>query len=218
VDAAGVVLLALIGGLLAWLVYELATGQRELVRFLFEMVILYGPIAVIFGAAATLNVAVMFAVVPWMIFLLVGGRGLITRWLAANVPDVVPLSASPPLIDGNVQEARWEWTADPTIVDPDYFADWFDRAVLKDESGFYVEHLIVGPDGRVDPLRRIDGTMPMLPMFFHQVRVTPGRSTRGPTVEEFRQLVAVLQTHLKTFEFLIEEDPERRWIKYRVRR
>jgi len=213
------ILLTLAVGLCACLVYEIATGQRELVRFLGELVIIYGPIAVILWGAVALHMSVMIAVVPWIIFVLAGGRRMITRWLAVRIPGAARHSAPTPLIDGNAGGYRWEWTEDPTINDPTYFADWFDRAIAKNESGFYVEQLVIGPDGRVDPSRRTDGTIPMLPMFFHQCRATPvGLSKRGPTVEEFRQLVATLQSHLEDFEFLIEEDPQRRWIKYRVRR
>jgi hypothetical protein len=117
----------------------------------------------------------------------------------------------------------WIWAGDPENLDREwiaFFEDFFDRAI-KDADGFYSEQLPVGIDGRLSPDKRADGSLSLLPACFHQIRLRAHRegeiATRGPTVEEFYRLLAKLQELMPTFEFVIQEDPQRRWVRYRAR-
>jgi hypothetical protein len=197
-----------------WFVYELVIGRRVLMRFLVELLIVYGP-PVLFIIAATVHLAAMLVIIPWALVLGLGGRDKVMAWLLLHMPDRVVAS-------DDVVSHEWVWSEDPGVRDAGYFGDWFDRAINKDSSGFYSEELSVGSDGRIDPTKRTDGTLPMLPVFFHQIRVSESPdarpSTRGPTVAEFRGIMGALQEQLPHYEFLVEEDPERRLVRYRVRR
>src|SRR5690242_9840277 len=98
------------------------------------------------------------------------------------------------------QDGDWiwseDWFAEGRITDPAMFEDWFDQGI-RDGGGPYTEKLIIGGDGRIDPYRRIDGSAAMLPMFMHQVRRTSSNDfeviTRGPNLEEFYQILSMLQ-------------------------
>ncbi len=118
----------------------------------------------------------------------------------------------------------WLWAEDPESIDRKsgaYFEDFFDHAT-KDADGFYSEQIPVDINGRLSPDKRVDGTLSMLPAFFHQIKLRASGEekvvTRGPTREEFYGLLARLQELIPTFEFIVQEDPSRRWIRYRVRR
>lgn len=209
----GVILVFAGIGLAAWLLYDLLTGRRDLLRFLVELLGVYGPLALILLIAITVHVFALWAIPLWVVLMLAGGRQNLVTWLDRK------LASSGHTMDS--QHVEWVWTEDPNVNDPHYFGEWFDVAV-KDGGGFYAEQLLIGEDGRIDPTRRADGSTPMLPAFFHQVRLrrAPDESlvVRGPTVEELYQILSVLQRRLSGFEFIVEEDPQRRWIKYRVRR
>ncbi len=119
----------------------------------------------------------------------------------------------------------WMWTSDPRAIDEKwaaYFEEWFDTA-KKDSDGFYSEQLPVDTQERLSPDKRTDGSLSMLPMFFSQILIRERKDggripSRGPTVEQFLAILARLQDLLPAFEFIVQQDPERQWIRYRVRR
>lgn len=206
----------------SWLLYEIATGRRQLITYLLEFCAVYGPLGLILLIAIKVDLVALALMPVWVIFMVANGRQRVVSWLIKHFDSGSRAEDSQSPANDQMSEQiadKWMWLQDPAVDDPEYFGNWFDDAT-KDRGGFYAEHLIIGEDGRIDPIKRADGSTAMLPAFFHQFRRSNDGKivTRGPTIEEFYQIMSVLQRHLAEFEFIIEEDPQRRWIKYRVRR
>jgi hypothetical protein len=122
-------------------------------------------------------------------------------------------------------EDTWIWCGSgPDSVDATwarFLEDWIDSAINKDSDGYYSERIAVFPDGRLSADLRVDGSMSMLPMFFHQIKLRNDSEreihARGPTLEEFYEILGKFDELMPDFAFEVKEDEDRRWVQYRVR-
>lgn len=92
-------------------------------------------------------------------------------------------------------------------------------SLIDQEGGQYSETLLVRPDGFISMETRKDRVgPPYLAALFTEYRQDPGKRAeyRGPSVEQFYQVISELAKEMPGFRFHIEEEPHRQWLRYTV--
>jgi hypothetical protein len=125
--------------------------------------------------------------------------------------------------ENKIDPSGWRTEYSPDIRDQriiNWVRTWFDD-ILKKQIDFS-ETLVVRSDGHLSNNETLDSNgLPFLSSIGLQTKFGGEKIVefRSYTLEEFYQVLRVLQEKLPEFEFTVQEDPkERKWIRYTVKR